>query len=181
MVGSVIFNRRRNYKIIGQGASTESLLPKTIHDDHSPDQSSGDDDDVAFESGPRHPKKRRDCCFTTVETPNSSRFANHVHSRILQKFPFLVEMFYWALNYVAYSSTKAFASALYAGGGDGVTQLAQDHGIAILRFEHESIFKFLFPIHEADFQAFFLGHQTALTCVNRLYSIVHIPGTVAYV
>lgn len=181
MISSLVFNRRRNYKITGRGSSTTRLLPESIHDDHSPDQSSGEDEG-GLDAGPKYPSKRRDCCFSVIETPNSSRFANNFHSRVLQKFPFLIEMFYWALNYAAYSCTKAFAAILYAtsDADNGVTQLAQDHGIAILQIEHESIFKIFFPIHEADFQAFFLNHQTALTFVNRLYSLVHIPGTVAF-
>ena len=181
MLSSLIFNRRRDYKIAGRGSSTTRLLPETVHDDHSPDRASSDDEG-GLDIGVKHPSKRRNCCFAVVKTPNSSRFANHYHSRILQKFPFLVEMFYWALNYLAYSFTKAFADTLYATSDkdNGVTLRAQEHGIGILKFEHESVFKFLFPVQEADFQAFFLNHQTALTLVNRLYSLVHIPGTVAF-
>lgn len=90
-------------------------------------------------------------------------------------------MFYWVLNYAAYSFTKKIASAQFST-VDGVTQLAQDHGISILDFEHKGSFSMFFPIKEADFQAFFTtGHPLALTFFNRIYSLVHIPGTVACV
>lgn len=78
-----------------------------------------------------HPPKRRSYGCCVVSTPNSSRFARHLHSRFVQKFPFLVEMFYWILNYAFYSCTKALAQALSPAGTD-VVQLAQDHGISIL-------------------------------------------------
>ena len=90
-------------------------------------------------------------------------------------------MFYWALNYAAYSFTKAIAAAQFAT-KDGVTELAQEHGISILNFEHASMFSIFFPVNEVDFQIFFTtGHPLALTFFNRIYSLVHIPGTVTYV
>ena len=106
---------------------------------------------------------------------------NHIHSRILQKFPFLVEIFYWILNYAAYRFSKAMASALWGFKGNAVTQLAQDHGISILAFEHESFFSFFFSIKEVIVQHYFLkNHLSAITVLNQVYSLVHIPGTVAY-
>lgn len=35
----------------------------------------------------------------TIETPNTAIFRNRFLSRVLQKFPFLVEAWYWALIY----------------------------------------------------------------------------------
>lgn len=105
-------------------------------------------------------------------------------SRMLQKFPFLVEMFYWALNYVAYALTKRIGAALYSRYGDGnaVAELAQNHGIDILIFEQYTPFQMFFPITEVGFQQFFLsGHSGWMTFFNQIYSLVHIPGTIAYV
>jgi hypothetical protein len=129
----------------------------------------------------KHPPKKRNCCGLAVRTPNSSRFANNWHSRVLAKWPFLIEMFYWVLNLAFYSLTKAVAQVLFST-NDGLWQLAQDHGILVLDIEHKSWLRFFFPIYESDFQAWFLnGHLTAITFLNRFYSLVHIPGTVAYV
>lgn len=36
---------------------------------------------------------------TTVTSPNSKRFKDYFLSRVLRKFPFLVEAWYWALIY----------------------------------------------------------------------------------
>lgn len=102
-------------------------------------------------------------------------------SRILQRFPFLVEMFYWALNFLAYAMTKKIGAALYSRNEHNeVTELAQQHGIAILNIEHNTFFRIFFPITEVSFQQFFLnGHLTIMTLFNQFYSLVHIPGTVA--
>ncbi|GAB7353823.1 hypothetical protein MBLNU459_g4195t2 [Dothideomycetes sp. NU459] len=174
MIGSLVLNRRRNYSILGNKAASPSLLGVSNANSYEP---VFDDRDDAIHVG-RH--LERHTYHEAASPTRSAQFGRHLHSRILQKFPFLVEMFYWALNYCAYSITKATAAIMFAG-HDGVTQLAQDHGVAILHIEHDSILRFLFPIQEADFQHFFLnGHTTAMTFFNRIYSLVHIPGTVAF-
>lgn len=47
--------------------------------------------------------RQRQLCFLgwtrTVESPNTAVFKNRFLSRVLQKFPFLVEAWYWALIY----------------------------------------------------------------------------------
>ncbi|KAL4919182.1 hypothetical protein BDW62DRAFT_209913 [Aspergillus aurantiobrunneus] len=142
--------------------------------------SSYSEDERNGHQNPHEPKRRVFGGFVFT-TPNSSRFAHHVHSRILQKFPFLVEMFYWILNYAFYSCTKFVSQSLSPAGTD-VVQRAQDHGIDVLNLEHKSMFSIFYPIQEADFQAFFLnGHPGWMTLFNRIYSLVHIPGTVAFI
>ena len=90
-------------------------------------------------------------------------------------------MFYWVLNFAIYAITKTLAANFLTRGGD-VWDLAQGHGEAVLWTEHESFLRFLFPIKEAEFQSWFLsGHTDLLTFLNRIYSLVHIPGTVTYV
>jgi hypothetical protein len=79
-------------------------------------------------------KYRRIFGTWTVRTPNSSRFANHIHSRILVKFPFLVEMFYWVISFFFYRLTGVMAQIQY-GGKKGLWDAAQGHGVAILELE----------------------------------------------
>ncbi|KAF4211098.1 hypothetical protein CNMCM5878_003157 [Aspergillus fumigatiaffinis] len=158
MIGSLIINRRRGFSIFGSRATVD-------------DNGSSTED---------YPSKLPTICGIAIEIPDSSRWAHHIHSRILQRFPFLVEMFYWAVNYLFYSVTKATSQWL-SPAEIGVVQVAQDHGIGILNFEHHSIARFFFPIEESDFQSFFLnGHQSIMTFFNRIYSLVHIPGTVLF-
>jgi hypothetical protein len=186
MIGSLIINRRRGYRIFEsrRGRSpTRSLLPNS-RESRSPSSSSPDSDIFLLpddHSPSRNTPKTRSCCgLTTVTTPNTSRFANHFHSRVLAKFPFLIEMFYWVLNFLTYAVTKTLAANFLTRGGD-VWDLAQAHGISVLWTEH-AVLSFMFPIKEADFQSWFLnGHPDLITFLNRLYSLVHIPGTVTYV
>ncbi|KAL3432332.1 hypothetical protein BDV09DRAFT_206092 [Aspergillus tetrazonus] len=110
------------------------------------------------------PSRAEATCIWLVWTPKSSRFANHIHSRIVQKFPFLVEMFYWVLNYAFYSCTKAISHALSPAGTD----------------VHRSIFSIFSLIEESDFQSYFLNGHPGWMTFNHIYSLVHIPGTVAF-
>jgi hypothetical protein len=90
-------------------------------------------------------------------------------------------MFYWSVNYLFYSITKSVSQSLLPANVD-VVNVAQKHGEDILYFEHASIFSFLFPIQESAFQSYFiLNHPSLMTVFNRIYSLVHIPGTVLYV
>ena len=47
---------------------------------------------------------------TEVVTPNTRRFKNYFLSRLLEKFPFLVECWYWALIYWVSLQTSVFCS-----------------------------------------------------------------------
>ena len=189
MITSLIVNRRRNYRILDSArrgrSATRSLLP---HPHESVSQESSSDlsesllstDDFPNTSS-RHAPKVRSCCgITTVHTPSTIQFANNLHSRVLGKFPFLIEMFYWGLNFLFYVITKKFASAIMASGG-GIWDLAQEHGLQVLWTEHDSFLSWFFPMKEVEVQAWFLkGHVPLLTVLNRIYSLVHIPGTVTF-
>lgn len=177
MVLSLIVNRDRNFHIIPKRDDAHESLIKGRHEYAGSSSSSRS-------TSPDRPKASVDEQRTS-DSPFVSMSDSSINfpSRILQRFPFLVEMFYWALNYIAYSMTKKIGAVLYSRyGGDEVTELAQQHGIDILTIEHNTIFKIFFPITEVDFQRFFLnGHTAWLTVFNQFYSLVHIPGTVAYI
>lgn len=181
MVGSLVINRHRDFSIFEKkrrttyerSQSADSLLP---HSDR-------DSDDESISEAHRNEKatwlgQRQTIWGISLDT---SRFAGNLHSRILQKFPFLIEMFYWALNYVVYTMTKKIAAHMYAlQGSHEVTELAQKHALDILWFEHDSFFRIFFPFTEVGVQKYFLeNHQNILSAFNQLYSLVHIPGTVA--
>lgn len=52
------------------------------------------------QTAPWRERELRICNFaTTVRTPNSKQFKHRWFSRVLRKFPFLQEAFYWALIY----------------------------------------------------------------------------------
>lgn len=180
----MFLTRRRNFQIFGKrkqgyydsyldsdsSNSTEDLLR------YDPDN---DDDPQDPLSASKHPSKRRMCYGLIINTPNSSRFSDHIHSRILQKFPFLIEMFYWIITYLFYRLTKVISQKIFT---KSIIEVAQAHGLAILEFEQFSWASFLFPVKEHSVQHWFMeGHQDGLTVLNRAYALIHIPGTVGFV
>lgn len=182
MVGSLIVNRDRDFTISRYAQRTQRtpLLVDAYDSELDDPETEVGWCSTATSSGSHAEPKTRSCCYCTVQTPDTQRFHNHWHSQVLQKFPFLIEMFYWALNYAVYSFTKVLAEKFYDGKGNGVVELAQSHGISILNFEHGPVAKFFFAIPEVNIQRFFLlnGHTTLMTIMNRAYSLIHIPGTV---
>lgn len=182
---SMFLTRRKNFSIFGSRNGYRAL-PLDSSDSES-DRSSDDllyydidneNDAQDIVASTKHLRKRRDlCCGLKLYTPNSSRFANHFHSRIMQKFPFLMEMFYWVVTFAFYRMSKITSKAVF--NGEEIWDVAQRHALSILWFEHESWFSLFFPISELDVQHWFLnGHADALTFLNRAYALIHIPGTV---
>ncbi|KAK4540399.1 hypothetical protein LTR36_009256 [Oleoguttula mirabilis] len=179
MLGSLIINRRRSYSITRPRKSRETSSENLLgwRDPEYDSEASS----LRSRSPSPLQKPQQHVRGIPVESSDSNRFANHIHSRILQKYPFIIEMFYWALNFVAYAMTKKLAGIIYGRGGHHVTELAQENGINILKLEHDSILSIFFPIGEAQLQQFLLNnHKPIMTFFNQIYSLVHIPGTVAF-
>ncbi|KAL8409814.1 hypothetical protein RB594_008052 [Gaeumannomyces avenae] len=219
LFGSMYLTRRRNYsvfrsssgnyhyeRIANSAATSPALLSPRTSTDYSDDDggllsasslrpiSPAAELRRAARSGenPQHPPKtRRVLGVWTVTTPNSSRFAGHWHSRVLQKFPFLIEMFYWIITYIFYRLTAVLSQVWY-GGVKSLWDVAQDHGIALLELE-----AVLFGPRGATgtdrwmewrLQQWFLaGGDTLdwrgiwLMVLNRSYALIHIPGTVGFI
>lgn len=187
LVVSMILTRRRGYRIFDRRKNGSSLLDDDPDSARSSDDLlSGDymitndltdEDSVVSMSTTKYPPKKRRCCGANIYTPNTSRFADYYHSRLLQMFPFLIEMFYWAILYAFYRCTSVLSQATFS--KMGIWVVAQDHGLAVLEFEQFSVLSFLWPIKELDVQRWFMhGHQTFLTVLNRSYALIHVPGTV---
>jgi len=191
LVASMWYTRRREYSMLGTGMKRTSGLftpdpdsPRSSDDllsrDYMIRAPSSDDSTDEYISTLKDPPKRRRMCGLILYTPNTSRFADHVHSRILQKFPFLIEMFYWIITFAFYHGTKGLSRALFS--KTKVWDVAQDHGLAIMEFEQFSWLSFLWPVTELSVQQWFInGHQTFLTVLNRSYALIHIPGTVGFI
>jgi hypothetical protein len=179
----MIITRRRGYRIFDSTRREYGLLNSEpgagrLSDDVDRD-SSDSDFTIDVVSTSKHPSKKRRFCWATIYTPNTSRFSHHYHSRLLQRFPFLIEMFYWIITYAFYRCTSIFSQKLFA--GTSIWDVAQDHALDVLEFEQFSWLSFLFPIPEVEVQQWFMnGHQTFLTVLNRSYALIHIPGTVGY-
>lgn len=187
LIGSMMMTRRRGYKLFGRRIRYQGLLDEDLDSARSSDDLltrdymvTSDDASEDSMSTMKNPPKKRSCCGTVIYTPNSSRFADHFHSRIMQKFPFLMEMFYWIITYAFYRCTAITAQAIFS--KTGIWEVAQDHGLAILEFEQFSWLSFFWPVREQEVQQWFMhGHQTFLTVLNRSYALIHIPGTVGFI
>jgi|TARA_R110002003_G_scaffold132_11_gene12475 hypothetical protein len=179
LFGAMFLTRKRDYRVLDRSTPRQGYLDGETQGSTDrllsyPTDSDSDLDDV---STAKDPPKVRDLGCCKVTTPNTSRFRNNIHSRILQRFPFLIEMFYWIINYAFYRMTSVLSSRLFA--GRGIWDVAQEHGISVLEAEEYGVLKFLFPIRERDVQQWFMqGHQDALTVLNKCYALIHIPGTV---
>ncbi|KAI0480724.1 integral membrane protein [Xylariaceae sp. FL0804] len=192
LLSAMYFTRRKHYSILTgpKPDSSQALL--------GPDSERSSDD---WDGSPRPgggggeqqhpPKTRRVFGRWTVQTPNSSRFARHFHSRILQKFPFLIEMFYWAIALVVYRLTILLTSREF-GGSQGLWDAAQRHGLAILdleaRLSGNGAVEGNVRFAEWRIQQWFLAGVAdgdwrggAITVLNRVYALIHIPGTAGFI
>ena len=176
------FTRRRDYNIFCKRSSPYRSSLDAPEDVRSTDEllvydSENDDDKFPYSTTTGDLRKERQVLCLTVHTPNTSRFRNNIHSRTLQRYPFLIEMFYWVLNYAFYRMTRVLSQKIF--GGSEIWQVAEEHGLTILQFEEFSWVNFLFPVREQGVQQWFMnGHQGSLTVLNRVYALIHIPGTV---
>lgn len=183
----MFLTRRKDFSIFGSKNGYRAL-PFDRSDLDSDSVRSSDDllyydienlgDTLDTISSSKHAPKKRDLWFGLhLYTPNSARFANHFHSRVLQKFPFLIEMFYWIITYLFYRMTKVVSQAIFH--QDKIWDVAQQNALNILWFENDSPLSWLFPLKEHEVQQWFMhGHQDGLTFLNRAYALIHIPGTV---
>ncbi|KAJ4362503.1 hypothetical protein N0V83_010597 [Neocucurbitaria cava] len=107
-----------------------------------------------------------------VISPNTRRFQDYFLSRLLKKFPFLVEAWYWALIYWVYQLGRAFSAVTMV---EGTVNVARRHALQVIHLEqHLHIF------YELSVQNWFLQHPFLMHWTNRIYSFIHIPGTILF-
>jgi hypothetical protein len=99
LFGIMVLTRKRGYQIFGKkhsiyksaldgddiACSSDELLD---HDEYN------EDDAQEYLTTTKNFSRKRRLLGFTFRTPNTSRFKNNIRSRVLQRFPFLVEMFY---------------------------------------------------------------------------------------
>ncbi|KAF2838081.1 integral membrane protein [Patellaria atrata CBS 101060] len=107
-----------------------------------------------------------------LTSPNTKVFQGYLLSRLLQKFPFLVEAWYWALIYWVYQLGRAFTAVTLV---EGTVNVARKHALQLIHIE-----KRLHIFFELDVQHFFLQYPILMHWINRIYSFIHIPGTIAF-
>jgi len=109
---------------------------------------------------------------TYVTTPNTRRFKGYVLSRLLERFPFLVECWYWALIYWVYQLGRA-ATAVWI--VEGTVHVARKHALEVIAAEER-----LHIFWELSIQKFFMQNQFIMIWIKRTYSFIHIPGSIAF-
>ncbi|PGH01329.1 hypothetical protein AJ80_09019 [Polytolypa hystricis UAMH7299] len=107
-----------------------------------------------------------------LTTPNTAIFRNRRFSRLLRRFPFLIECWYWTLIYWTYQLARAFTAVTFQ---EETVDVARKHALQVITLEEE-----LHIAWEVDIQQYFLRHPLLMTWTNRLYSFIHIPGTIAF-
>ncbi|KAJ5328961.1 hypothetical protein N7452_009351 [Penicillium brevicompactum] len=107
-----------------------------------------------------------------VPSPNTIVFQDRLLSRVLRKFPFLVECWYWALVYWTYQLGRAFTAVTLK---DDTVDIARKHALQLINIEVK-----LGIFFETAIQQSFLRHATRMVWINWIYSFIHIPGTIAF-
>ncbi|KAH0294215.1 hypothetical protein M436DRAFT_72686 [Aureobasidium namibiae CBS 147.97] len=168
LFGAMFMTRKRDYRIFGRRPSTyKSGLGSDDtacfcgeflgHDKRC------EHDTQEYMVATNHTSTKRKLLGFTFEAPKTSRFRNNMHSRVLQRFLFLLEMFYWVINYLFYRMTASL------------------NGLAVLKIEQQGLFNYMFP-RELDIQQWFMhNHQAVLSILNKVYALIHIPGTVGFI
>ena len=131
-----------------------------------------------------------------VITPNTEVFKDRLLSRVLRKFPFLVEAWYWALIYwvclfsflgvfplhksalgiltsQVYQLGRAFSAVFII--DESVVEVARRHALQLVHIEQR-----LGIFIELPIQQFFMQYPTLMHWINRIYSFIHIPGTILF-
>ncbi|PGH35245.1 hypothetical protein GX50_01941 [[Emmonsia] crescens] len=107
-----------------------------------------------------------------IMTPNTAKFRNRCFSRLLRRFPFLVECWYWTLVYWTYQLARAFTAVTLK---DATVDVARKHALQLIKLEES-----LHILWEVQIQHYFLHRPILMAWTNRLYSFIHIPGTIAF-
>lgn len=107
-----------------------------------------------------------------IYTPNSAIHQHRLLSRVLRKFPFLAECWYWALIYWTYQLGRAFTAVTLK---DDTVDVARIHALQVIAVEQQ-----LRIFVEPEIQQFFLQYPVLMRWINWLYSFIHIPGTIFF-
>ncbi len=187
-----IFARRRSY----HRSSPRSSSPVSSSDDSG--RSSISSSATLLDVVEEHPKwrKRELRLFglkKEVLSPNTKRFQDYFLSRLLKKFPFLVEAWYWALIYwvclslvcaimhresvltlqlQVYQLGRAFTAVTME---EGTVNVARRHALQLIHLEQR-----IHIFFELYVQHWFLKHPFLMQWTNRIYSFIHIPGTILF-
>ncbi|KAJ9495459.1 hypothetical protein H2202_008999 [Exophiala xenobiotica] len=107
-----------------------------------------------------------------IDTPNTGAFQTRLLSKVLLRFPFIVEIIYWALIYGVYQMGRAMLAERLSG---STVEMARHHALQVIRLEEK-----LHMFWEPAIQRFFLQYPGVMYWINRIYSFVHLPATITF-
>nr|KAK5451279.1 hypothetical protein LTR18_001298 [Exophiala xenobiotica] len=107
-----------------------------------------------------------------IDTPNTGAFQTRLLSKVLLRFPFIVEIIYWALIYGVYQMGRAMLAERLSG---STVEIARHHALQVIRLEEK-----LHIFWEPAIQRFFLQYPGVMYWINRIYSFVHLPATITF-
>jgi len=181
LFGGTFVNRNKEYRL-----SFSNRLPASPSSSGSSSPILGDallnDFDERYDSystslPPQVPRyRRRTVQFlgwsTEVATPDTRVFQGRLLSRLLRKFPFLVEAWYWAGIYWIYQIGRSITALTLV---EGTVHTARRHALQLIRLEEG-----LHIFYELQIQEVFLARPALMHWINRIYSFIHIPGTILF-
>lgn len=109
---------------------------------------------------------------TQILTPNTAVFQTRFLSRVLLRFPFILEIIYWALIYSVYQSGRGFLAQRL---NETTIDVACQHALQVIALEQR-----LHIFWELGIQQRFLQHPDLMYWINRIYSFVHLPATITF-
>ncbi|KAJ7100126.1 PAP2 superfamily-domain-containing protein [Mycena belliarum] len=118
------------------------------------------------------PYRERVVFGRTVRSRNTAVWRHTRVSRALRRFPFLVEVWYWLLVYWTYQLARAFTAVTLK---DDTLAVSREHALSLIRAEQQ-----LGVFVEPAVQRFVLARPALLGALNRIYSFIHIPGTITF-
>lgn len=128
---------------------------------------------AAHEEPPRRTRRVKFFKYQrTMTTPNTRVFKDRILSRLLRKLPFLVEAWYWALIYWVYQVGRAITALTL---DEGTVDVARRHALQLIHLEQALNIFIEIPV-----QQYFLQYPTTMHWINRIYSFIHIPGTILF-
>nr|GAT42528.1 predicted protein [Mycena chlorophos] len=118
------------------------------------------------------PYRDRQVFGHTVRSRNTAVWRNSFVSRTLRRFPFLVEVWYWLLVYWTYQLARAFTAVTLK---DDTLAVSREHALSLIHLEQR-----LGLFVEPQVQAYTLARPALMGALNRIYSFIHIPGTISF-
>ncbi|KAK6072896.1 integral membrane protein [Seiridium cupressi] len=185
LFGGVYVNRNTNYKLFGKRGNNwkEKTFDERVDDFSDGVESPGsrNSNDSLLEGGallsqPEPTWRKREIALGRlrfeVTSPNTAVFQDYFLSRLLRKLPFLAECWYWALIYWVYQIGRAIGALTL---DEKTVDVARHHALQLIALE-----KRLQIFWEPHIQRAFMQHETMMHWINRIYSYIHIPGTIFF-